>query len=79
MVKNSASSHIIDYITIFKENINFKGLQNCITGSGITAILLNGLISPIEQSGGASRWRVCYQRGVPSLVYLGSECDKNIF
>ena len=22
------------------------------------------------QSGGASRWRVCYQRGLPRLVYL---------
>ena len=23
----------------------------------------------IGQSGGASRWRVCYQRGLPRLVY----------
>ena len=25
----------------------------------------------IGQSGGASRWRVCYQRGLPRLVFLG--------
>ena len=24
----------------------------------------------ITQSGGASQWRVCYQRGLPCLVYL---------
>ena len=24
----------------------------------------------IEQSGGASRWRVCYQRGLPRLVFF---------
>ena len=31
-------------------------------------ILLNVWIFPIEQSGGDSRWRVCYQRGLPRLV-----------
>ena len=24
----------------------------------------------IEKSGGASRWRVCYQRGLPRLVFV---------
>ena len=24
----------------------------------------------IRQSGGASRWRVCYQRGLPRLVFF---------
>ena len=33
------------------------------------AILLNGWIFPNGQSGEASRWRVCYQRGLPRLVY----------
>ena len=28
-------------------------------------------LKKIGQSGGASRWRVCYQRGLPRLVYLG--------
>ena len=32
------------------------------------AILLNKWIFPIGQSGEASRWRVCYQRGLPRLV-----------
>ena len=30
----------------------------------------------IGQSGGASRWRVCYQRGLPRLVYIGLERKK---
>ena len=30
---------------------------------------LNGLIFPIRQSGEAIWWRVCYQRGLPHLVY----------
>ena len=71
MVRNGAFSHKIDYITIFLENQNFEGHQNRITGSGVTAILLNGWIFPIGQSGEASRWRVCYQRGLPRLVFKG--------
>ena len=31
-------------------------------------ILLNGWTFPVGQSGEASRWRVCYQQGVPRLV-----------
>ena len=34
------------------------------------AILLNKWIFPIRQSGEASRWRVCYQRGLPCLVLV---------
>ena len=53
------------------ENLNLEGLQNCITGSRVTVILLNGLIFPIGQSGKASWWRVFfYQRGLPRLVYI---------
>ena len=51
MVRNSAFSHKIDYITI----LNLKGHQNRITGSSVTAILLNGLIFSIGKSGEASR------------------------
>ena len=68
MVGNGALSHKIYYITIFEEILNLKGHQNCTTGSRVTAILLNAWIFPIGQSGGASRWRVCYQRGLPRLV-----------
>ena len=38
------------------------------TGSRVTEILLNGWIFPIGQSGEASRWRVCYQRGLTHLA-----------
>ena len=70
MIKNGAFSHKRDYITIFWEILNLEGHQNRISGSRVRAILLNGLIFPIWQSGEASRWRVCYQRGLPHLVYL---------
>ena len=46
----------IDYVTIFLEILNPEKHPNCITGSKVTAILLNGLIFPID---GASLGRVC--------------------
>ena len=52
------------------ENLNLKGHQNCITDSRVTAISLNGCFFPIVQSGGASRLRVCYQRGLPRQVFV---------
>ena len=52
------------------EILNLKGHQNRITGSRVTAILLNGWILPIGQSGEASRWRVWYQWGLPRLVFF---------
>ena len=45
MVEDGAFCHKLDYVTIFKRH------QNCITGSKVTAILLNEWILPI---GGAS-------------------------
>ena len=53
---------------LFLEILNFEGHQNRTTGSRVTALLLNGWIFPIGQSGEASRWKVCYQRGLPRLV-----------
>ena len=47
MAGDGAFIHKINYITIFKEILNLKGHPNCITGSKVTAILLNGLILPI--------------------------------
>ena len=47
MVKDGAFNHKIDYVTIFVEILNLKGHQNCITGSRVTPILLNGWILPI--------------------------------
>ena len=68
MVENGALSHKIDYFTIFEEILNLEGHQNRTTGSRVTAILLNALIFSMGQSGEASRWRVCYQQGLPRLV-----------
>ena len=59
MVEDGAFSHKIDYVAI----LNIEGHQNCITGSRVTAILLNEWILPI---GGASAVEgVCDQRGYP--------------
>ena len=35
--------------------------------------LFNGPACAIGQSGEASRWRVCYQRGLPRLVFLAAQ------
>ena len=50
MVEDGAFSHRI-YVIIFREILNLEGQTNCITGSKVTEILLNGWILPI---GGAS-------------------------
>ena len=42
MFEDGAFSHKIDY-----EILNLEGHPNCITGSRVTAILLNGWILPI--------------------------------
>ena len=42
-------------------------------GTGVTCQVSRVIIcilSFFRQSGGASRWRVCYQRGLPRLVYI---------
>ena len=41
-VKYSSSSYKIDYVIVIKNFLNLKGHQNRITGSKVTAILLNG-------------------------------------
>ena len=51
MFEYGAFSHKIDCVTIFWEILNLEVHPNRITGSGITAILLNEWILPI---GGAS-------------------------
>ena len=43
MVGNGSFSPKMDYITIFSEILNLEGHQNKITGSRVTAILLNVL------------------------------------
>ena len=51
MIRDGASTHKIDYIEKFKENINLKGHQNRNIGSNVTAILLKGGI--LHQEGSA--------------------------
>ena len=50
MVGDGASSHKV------LEILNIAGHQNCITGSRVTTILLNGWILPIGEV--ASVWRL---------------------
>ena len=54
MVEDNAFSHIS--VTIFKEILNPEGHPNGITGSKVTAILLNGWTLP---NGGVLAVRVC--------------------
>ena len=48
MDENGAFRHKIYYVTIFKEILNLAGHPNCIAGSKVTAIWLNGWILPIS-------------------------------
>ena len=49
MVGNGAFSHKIDYITIYLEILNLERHQNCITGSRVTVILLNGWLFLLDK------------------------------
>ena len=49
MVGNGALIHKIDYLTILEEILNLEGHQNRITGSRVTAILLNGWIFLLDK------------------------------
>ena len=57
-IEDGASSHKLYNVTTFKEILNPKGHPNCITGSKVTAILLNGWILPVV---GVANGRVCAQ------------------
>ena len=58
MIEDGALNPKIDYVTIFLEILNTEGHPNRITGSKVTAILLNGWILPV---GGVASGRVCAQ------------------
>ena len=62
MVEDGTFRHKIDYFKI----LNLEGHPNCITGSTVTAILLNGWILPI---GGASAVEGLQSTCLPRLVY----------
>ena len=50
MVEDGDFRHKIDFVTFFSEILNLEGHLNCITGSRVTAILLNWCILPIGGS-----------------------------
>ena len=62
MVKDGAFLHKIDYFTI----LNCGGYLSCITGSRVTAILLNAWILPNWASTGEG----LQSTGLPRLVYI---------
>ena len=55
-IEDGAFSHKIDYVTTVLEIPNLEGHPNCITGSKVMVILLNGWILLI---GGVASGRVC--------------------
>ena len=61
---------------LFLENLNLKEYQNLISVSRVIAILLNGRNFPIGQCAEDSGWRVCYQRGLPFLVFKLSKTTR---
>ena len=65
-VTESSSSYKIDSVKVIKTSLNPGGLQNCISGSKVTSILLKGWILPI---GGASSLEGLRSTGLPRLVY----------
>ena len=65
MVEDAAFSHKINYVTIVKKIINIEGHPNCITGSRVTPILLNGWILPIGRASAVEGLR---STGLPHLV-----------
>ena len=68
MVEDGAFSHKIDYFSFVKEILNLGGHPDCITGSKVTEILLNGWILPV---GGVHWERSCFIWGPKSVKILG--------
>ena len=50
MVGDGAFIHKVDYVTNFKQILNLEGHLNRLTGSRVTAILLNVWILPIGRA-----------------------------
>ena len=67
MVEDGAFSHKIDYVTFCKEILNIKEHQNCVTGSRVTKVLLNGWIWLI---GGASALEGLLSTRFTRLVFI---------
>ena len=65
MVEDGSFSHKVDYVAIFLKILNLEGHLNRITGSRITAILLNWWILPIGEASAVEGLR---SAGLPRLV-----------
>ena len=61
MVRNGAFSNKIDFITFLGDSKHQRTTKS--------ATLQNGWIFPIGQSGEASWGRVCYEWGLPRLIF----------
>ena len=64
MVADGAFNHIIHWVDLFLKILNYKKNQNCIIGSKVTAILLNGWVLPIGGVASGKVW-VCSLRRRP--------------
>ena len=67
MFEDGTFTHKLDYVTFLEEIINPEGLPKCITGSKVTAILLNGWILPVV---GVVSGRVCAQPAKQACLYM---------
>ena len=70
MIEDGAFTHKINYIAHFLRILNLKGHHNCIIGSRVTKVLLNGWILPI---GGASALEGLWSLGLPYLVNMTND------
>ena len=68
-VGNGACSHKIDYVTFFRRFLISKDIKIALLFQELRQFCWNKWIFPFGQSGLASRWRVCYQWGLPRLVF----------
>ena len=65
MEGDGAFSHKIDCVTINMKILNLEGHLNCMTGSRVMPILMNGWILP---TGGASAVKGLRSTVIPGLV-----------
>ena len=68
MVGDGAFSHKIDYITIFFGDFKSQRTPKLHYWFKSYSDFAEWVYFPIGQSGEASWWRVCYQRGLPHIV-----------
>ena len=69
LVEDVASGQKIDYITVVLDILNPAGYPNGITGSKVTAILLNGWVLPV---GAVALGRVCAQPAKQACFHIAA-------